>query len=440
MIDSTIAMFWHTARHGFHEFVHDASLTIARALGVDVHDDLPLWFHHALDLTLIIGPSLFALYLAVLLFGGFKRWFGRQRERSKSDTKSAQIGSNPSVYSLIFKYSRTGQLRLVAMGILAMPLLYATLELPKVIVNGAISSGHFPIRFAGMSFDQVEYLLALSALFLLLVGANSGLKYLINIRKGYLGERMLRRLRLTLFKRWHRHVRGPERNEVVPMVTQEVEPIGGFAAEFTAVPVVQGGTFLTILFFMFMQDPLLGAAAITLLPLQLWIIPKLQKRVNRLVRVRVAEIRSLGGDVAKASYQPAASDWRLVSKRCRTVEHNRRQIHRAKFLLKSVNNFLTALTPFFFYAIGGYLVISGSLTLGALIAVLAAHKDFSAPFKELLNYYQQSQDVRVRYEELMRYLYPDRRSSVVKVQSSEWQVASPDGGLFAAQARSPVAS
>ena len=49
------------------------------------------------------------------------------------------------------------------------------------------------------------------------------------------------------------------------------------------------------------------------------------------------------------------------------------EIYKRKFAIKGLNNFLSLLTPFFFYSIGGYLVIEGSLTLGALLAVLAAY-------------------------------------------------------------------
>ena len=35
--------------------------------------------------------------------------------------------------------------------------------------------------------------------------------------------------------------------------------------------------------------------------------------------------------------------------------------------------FLAQITPFFFHAIGGWFVIDGSLALGGLVAVLAAH-------------------------------------------------------------------
>ena len=72
--------------------------------------------------------------------------------------------------------------------------------------------------------------------------------------------------------------------------------------------------------------------------------------------------------------------------------------------MKALNNFLTALTPFFFFSIGGYLVIDGQLSLGALVAVLAAFKDFSAPLRELFRYYQSLEDVRIRFDEINKFL------------------------------------
>jgi len=65
--------------------------------------------------------------------------------------------------------------------------------------------------------------------------------------------------------------------------------------------------------------------------------------------------------------------------------------------MKFLNNFITQLTPFFFYAVGGYLAIKGEITVGALVAALAAYKDLSAPWKELLLYYNQTQDMALRW-------------------------------------------
>ena len=76
-------------------------------------------------------------------------------------------------------------------------------------------------------------------------------------------------------------------------------------------------------------------------------------------------------------------------------------IYKKKFFIKFLNNFLAQLAPFFFYSIGGYLVIMGDLTLGALVAVIAAHEKLYAPWKELLSYYQLMSDARIKYEQVV---------------------------------------
>src|SRR5581483_526809 len=78
-----------------------------------------------------------------------------------------------------------------------------------------------------------------------------------------------------------------------------------------------------------------------------------------------------------------------------------------KFFVKFLNNTLNAVTPFFFFAIGGYLVIRGSLSAGALVAVIAAYKDLSSPWKELLDYYQQFQDTRIKYDQVIEQFQPE---------------------------------
>ncbi len=62
------------------------------------------------------------------------------------------------------------------------------------------------------------------------------------------------------------------------MITSEVEPLGGFIGDAFAQPAFQGGTLLTIILFMFMQDPILGLASVALYPMQGYVIPKLQRR------------------------------------------------------------------------------------------------------------------------------------------------------------------
>jgi ABC-type multidrug transport system fused ATPase/permease subunit len=83
------------------------------------------------------------------------------------------------------------------------------------------------------------------------------------------------------------------------------------------------------------------------------------------------------------------------------------QIYLRKGQVKFLNNFLNQMAPLLFYSIGGYLVIQGDLTAGALAAALTANKDMSAPWKELLDYYQQTQDSKIKYEQVTEQFRPE---------------------------------
>src|SRR5262249_46056469 len=97
------------------------------------------------------------------------------------------------------------------------------------------------------------------------------------------------------------------------------------------------------------------------------------------------------------------------------------EIYKRKFFMKFLNNFIAQLTPFFFYSIGGYLVITGGLSFGALVAVLAAYKDLASPWKELLDFYQITADSRQRYQQIVEQFEPagmiDARLQLAEVEN-----------------------
>ena len=323
-----------------------------------------------------------------------------------------------TLYKYIHRYSWRQQVILLVMTAASFPFLYASLELPKIIINQAIAAGDFPKEIHGFEFEQIQYLAVLCGLFLLLVGANGAFKYFINVYKGQVGERMLRRLRYQLFTQTLRfpipHFRRTSQGEVIAMITSEVEPLGGFIGDALAQPAFQGGTLLTILTFMFAQDVVLGLAAIALYPLQMYVIPKLQRQVNALAKQRVRTVRRLAERIGEgiASIEEIhahdTAEWHRAdfARWVGNIYDIRLNIYRKKFFIKFLNNFIAQLTPFFFYAIGGYLVIKGSLTFGALVAVLSAYKDLSSPWKELLDWYQQKEDTRVKYDQLIEQFRP----------------------------------
>ena len=316
----------------------------------------------------------------------------------------------PSLFAFIWRYSRPQQIGLLLFTLASFPFLYATLELPKRIVNDAIGAPVSVIDVFGWQLHPEQYLLVLCFAFLGAVLASGLMKMRLNTLKGILSERLLRRLRYQMIARMMRfpssYFRTTSQGEMVAMVTAESEPMGGLMGDAVAQPVFQAGQMLTIVSFLFMQSVWFGLASIALIPLQAWLIPLLQRQINLLNKDRIREVRALSAEIGETA--AGLSDLRTngggryrlaqVSNRLGHLFEIRRRIYMKKFFMKFLNNLIGHLTPFFFYAIGGVLAIRGEITVGALVAALAAYKDLSSPWKELLTYYNQVQDMSLRWQ------------------------------------------
>ena len=349
----------------------------------------------------------------------------------------------PTIFRFIIRHSWKRQIALLILTLASFPFLYLSLNLPKTIINHAIrEDAKFPQSIIGIEFDRVPYLMVLCAAFLAVVLVNGGFKYCINTFKGQLGERMLRRFRYQLYQRLLRfpltHFHKTSSAQIIPMVTAECETLGGFIGDALAIPAFQGGTLLTIILFMFMQDPVLGAAAVALYPMQGYVIPKLQRKVNNLMKQRVRTVRIVADRVQEAAagiveihandtIKLHLTDFAHLLGRIYDI---RFEIYRRKFFVKFLNNFITQLTPFFFYSIGGYLVIRGSLSFGALVAVLAAYKDMASPWNELLAFYQQKEDSRIKYEQIIEQFQPAGLANVRLLLEEPDSIPRLDGELF----------
>lgn len=324
----------------------------------------------------------------------------------------------PTLFKFIWRFSKSHQITLLLVTLLSFPFLYFSLDLPKTIINQAIGGSDFPKTVFGQELDQIEYLLVLCFAFLGLVLVNGGFKYWINVFRGRMGERMLRRMRYILYSLILRfplpQFRKTSQGEIISMVTAEVEPLGGYIGEAISLPAFQGGTLLTIIGFIMVQNPILGVAAIALYPMQMYLIPKLQKKINLLGKERVQAVRRLseriGESVAGAQeihiHDTSAFARAHISQWLAKIYIIRYEIFQRKFFVKFLNNFISQVTPFLFYSMGGILVIQGNLSFGALVAVLAAYKDLSAPWKELLAHYQVAADARIKYDQLVEQFRP----------------------------------
>ncbi|WP_282130013.1 ABC transporter transmembrane domain-containing protein, partial [Roseobacter litoralis] len=263
-----------------------------------------------------------------------------------------------TLFKFIWRHSKRDQFILLAVTLTLFPFLYLTLELPKRIINDAIGSQMAVISVAGFEFTQVQFLWLLCMAFLLSVLVHGLLKMRINTMKGVLSERMLRRLRYGLIERMLRfpkpYFRRTSQGELVAMITGETEPMGGMMGDALAQPVLQAGQMLTILMFLFLQSVWFGLAAIALIPLQAWLIPKLQRQINIMNKARIKEVRALAALIGETANGVGDlrqnGGWRyrlaLVTQRLGIVYAIRFRIYQKKFFMKFINNLITQLTPF----------------------------------------------------------------------------------------------
>ena len=342
-----------------------------------------------------------------------------------------------SLFGFIIRYSKREQLLIVPLVIASMLIYFSMLDLPKAIINEAIQGKRFPVPeatvaflkahftlpavlggdtvrlFDGYALHQLPYLFALTFSFLALIVVNGGLKFQINTMKGWLGERMLRRLRYALFDHILRfplaRFRRVKSAELSTMIKDEIEPLGGFVGESMITPLFLAGEALTAMFFIMYQHLYLGTIALGVVFAQAVIIPRMRRQLLALAKQRQLSARHLAGRIAEVAdgvievhaHDTSNYERAEISSRLGGIFRIRFEFYQRKFLIKFLNNFLSQVGPFLFYLVGGYLVIVGRLDIGTLVAVIAAYKDLPSPIKELIDWDQQRLDVQIKYTQVM---------------------------------------
>ncbi|CAN7624622.1 cyclic nucleotide-binding domain-containing protein [Bosea sp. LjRoot9] len=321
---------------------------------------------------------------------------------------------------------------------MSLPFYYLSLDLPKYIISDALQGrafaggqetarlfhivlnlpsafgGSFAL-FDGVRLDRLSYLFALSGLFLLLVLINGGFKYRVNMRKGALGERLLQRLRFDLFSALlsfkPEALQRIRPSEAATIIKDEVEPIGGFVGDAFVQPVFLGGQVLTALTFILVQNLALGAIAASMVLIQGAVIPALRREQIRLGKERQIASRALAGKIGEVvetigevlNHGTSAVEKSQVAQRLEQLFGIRYRLFERKFAVKMLNSLLAQLTPFLFYAVGGYFALTGRLDLGQLVAVIAAYRDLPPPVKDLIDWDQQRLDVEAKFQQVAQH-------------------------------------
>lgn len=307
-----------------------------------------------------------------------------------------------SLYSWVL--FRNIHLQLIVVGIIVVTVAMRVLplEMQKRIINEAIGLKDLPAlyRYCAMYIGAVT-----------LAGI---LKYAINLMQNYIGEKTL----MTVRERLYEHLlslpvqfyRRTSPGNVISYIITEFIPVATFIGQAVAVPAVNILTFFAMAGYMIHLNPTIGLISITLYPLELILLPRIQKHFRRANRRRIKHTQRLSGLVGEAvtgvHEVHSNASIPLEKQRFKAVLH---KLYRAtllqnalRFGIKFVNNFFMSLGPFVLFLIGGYYAIQGRFDVGAIVAFLSAYEKLYDPWKELMEFWQVYQDSSVRYKQIMR--------------------------------------
>ena len=277
------------------------------------------------------------------------------------------------------------------------------LEMQKRIVNEAIRFGEIQLLFLYCGFYLAAVLVA------------TGLKYLISALQNVIGERALADMRKALYH----HIltlplnffRKTQPGLVVASLVTELASAGNFVGMSIGVPVASILTLFAFAGYLIWLNPLLAGISLSIYPMVLILLPRLQQQANKANKRRVDTTRTLSGKIGEAISGiheiHGNGSYRIENRRYDRMIDKLYKIRVVwnlyKFSVKSVNNFFNNLSPFLVFIVGGYLAIKGRLDLGALVAFISAQEKIYDPWKELIAFYQVYQDASVRYKRTMEY-------------------------------------
>ena len=313
----------------------------------------------------------------------------------------------PVVKRSLFSWILPGNFKLqIVLLLIIVAMVFAKvlpLEMQKRIVNEAIK------------LRSIDLLFYYCGIFLAAVVLSSILKYLTNIIQTLITQRTTALMRKELYH----HIltlplnffRKTQPGMVVNALTTELALPGNFVGMAVAAPVSNILTLLAFAVYLFFLNWLLALVSLSIYPIVVFLIPLLQKGVNRANKKRVDAARTYSSRIAESISGiheiQGNGAYRIENRKLDALVDRLLKIRIVwslyRFGVKTANGFFTSLGPFLVFILGGWLTIKGQLELGALVAFLSAQEKLFDPWKELIEFYQVYQDGKINYRRTMEY-------------------------------------
>ena len=232
---------------------------------------------------------------------------------------------------------------------------------------------------------------------------SAGVKFLLGLRLAVVGERVVRLIRERLYENQVADTaRDPQaadrRGALVAMLTAEAEVVGSFAGAAISTPVVQIGTLVSVIGFIALSQPWLGALALAVVLPQAAIVLGIQSRINGRVRERVQALRDASDRISRSDLARVEAE---VLADFRTVYETRRRIFVLKLSSKLALGAISALGKVGILFLGGWLVLDGRSDVGTVVASLTGLARIEGPWRDLVSFFRTASTVRVKYAMLL---------------------------------------
>ena len=291
----------------------------------------------------------------------------------------SDAGLPSNIYRFVLRTSGRHQVLLLALSVAVFLIEVAPLELQRRIVNDLVKDRAYQaivvlcLAYAGVAL------------------CHGGLKLLLNIYRGWVGERATRELRRrieTLLAASGARAHAIEAEGIgISMIVAEVEPIGGFVGASVSEPILQAGVLASVIAYMIHLEPLMAAASLALFVPQLVFVPLLQGAINRRTAARVWMLRRLSIGLVAHDDRAVRRGGTGASLIDRVFELNM-GIFRFKFSMNFLMNLCNHLQIITALLLGGWFVLTDQLALGGVVAFISGVGRLNDPWGDLVNYFR----------------------------------------------------
>jgi ABC-type multidrug transport system fused ATPase/permease subunit len=303
--------------------------------------------------------------------------------RRRFATSPRSLPDNIFQYALMV--SGVHQLLLPTLSISVFLLEIVPLELQRRITNNLVNDRPY------------DWVIALCAVYAGVVLVQGGLKLVLNIYRGWAGERAIRDLRQRIYAVSETLSSTSPVSEAqgnaVSMIVAEVEPIGGFVGGSVSEPLLQGGILASVLAYLVHLDPLMALAVLTLFLPQLLFVPPLQAGVNRRAEVRILVLRQLGSGIIDRANGHFREGGQWID---RVFTLNMGVLY-LKFTINFLINLCGHLQIISGLMIGGWWVCRGRFEIGSVVAFISGIGRLDLSWGELVSYVREVSVNQVKY-------------------------------------------